>query len=143
MLVIGLLGMAANVPLGIWREHVKKFSLSWFIAVHAAVPFIAMLRKSVLMPKTAMVFTIAASILGQVIGSRAERFRLMARAQIERERMVAQVISIGSAEGHDDRTDVNGLTKGRCSTDRAMWGQFPGKSLRHESPSSSSSGVCY
>ncbi|XP_077231302.1 uncharacterized protein LOC143864275 [Tasmannia lanceolata] len=78
MLVIGILGMAANVPLGIWREHTEKFSPSWFVAVHAAVPFIAMLRKSVLMPKTAMAFTIAASILGQVIGSRAERLRLRA-----------------------------------------------------------------
>ncbi|KAM7269321.1 hypothetical protein ACFE04_024818 [Oxalis oulophora] len=45
-----------------------------------AVPFIAMLRKSVLMPKSAMAFTIAASpsILGQVIGSRAERYRVKA-----------------------------------------------------------------
>ncbi|KAF9590769.1 hypothetical protein IFM89_038296 [Coptis chinensis] len=76
MLVIGALGMAANVPLGIWREHTKKFSPSWFVAVHAAVPFIAMLRKSVLMPKTAMAITIAASIVGQIIGSRAERIRL-------------------------------------------------------------------
>ncbi|GKC05113.1 hypothetical protein Tco_0996723 [Tanacetum coccineum] len=142
MLVIGLLGMAANVPLGIWRERVKKFSLSWFIAIHTAVPFIAMLRKSVLMPKTAMVFTIAASILGQVIGSRAERFRLMARAQIERERMVAQVVSIGSV-GHDDRTDVNGLSKGRCNTDGAMWNQFPRKGLKYESSPSSSAGVCF
>ncbi|KAK4279705.1 hypothetical protein QN277_011441 [Acacia crassicarpa] len=78
VLVIGMLGMAANVPLGVWREHTKKFSLSWFAAVHAAVPFIAMLRKTVLMPKSAMAFTIAASILGQVIGSRAERYRLKA-----------------------------------------------------------------
>lgn len=76
VLVIGILGMAANIPLGIWREHTKKFSPSWFVAVHAAVPFIGMLRKSVLMPKSAMAFTIAASILGQVIGSRAERYRL-------------------------------------------------------------------
>ncbi|KAJ6901925.1 hypothetical protein NC651_019655 [Populus alba x Populus x berolinensis] len=76
ILVIGMLGMAANVPLGIWREHTKKFSPSWFAAVHAAVPFIAMLRKSILMPKSAMAFTIGASILGQVIGSRAERYRL-------------------------------------------------------------------
>ncbi|KAL7590559.1 hypothetical protein Lser_V15G36351 [Lactuca serriola] len=76
VLVIGVMGMAANVPLGIWREHTKKFSPSWFAAVHAAVPFIAMLRKSVLMPKSAMAFTIAASVLGQVIGSRAERYRL-------------------------------------------------------------------
>lgn len=80
ILVIGVMGMAANVPLGIWREHTEKFSPSWFAAVHAAVPFIAMLRKSVLMPKTAMAFTIAASVLGQVIGSRAERYRLKAIA---------------------------------------------------------------
>ncbi|XP_050211152.1 uncharacterized protein LOC126661363 [Mercurialis annua] len=80
VLVIGILGMAANVPLGIWREHTEKFSASWFAAVHAAVPFIGMLRKSVLMPKSAMAFTIAASILGQVIGSRAERYRLKAVA---------------------------------------------------------------
>lgn len=80
ILVIGMLGMAANIPLGIWREHTKKFSVSWFAAVHAAVPFIAMLRKSVLMPKSAMAFTIGASILGQVIGSRAERYRLKAIA---------------------------------------------------------------
>ncbi|XP_076926532.1 uncharacterized protein LOC143589734 [Bidens hawaiensis] len=79
VLVIGVMGMAANVPLGMWREHTEKFSPSWFAAVHAAVPFIAMLRKSVLMPKSAMAFTLAASVLGQVIGSRAERYRLKAK----------------------------------------------------------------
>jgi hypothetical protein len=76
MIAIALLGMAANIPLGVWREHTKKFSPQWFAAVHAAVPFIAMMRKSVVMPKTAMAFTIAASIVGQTIGSRAERIRL-------------------------------------------------------------------
>ncbi|KAG6534266.1 uncharacterized protein LOC121985162 [Zingiber officinale] len=80
MVAIALLGMAANVPLGVWREHTKKFSPQWAIAIHAAVPFIAMLRKSVLMPKAAMAITIAASILGQTIGSRAERIRLKAVA---------------------------------------------------------------
>lgn len=80
-LAIALIGMAANVPLGIWREHTQKFSPQWFAAVHAAVPFIAMLRKSVLMPKAAMAFTIAASILGQTIGSRAERIRLKAKSE--------------------------------------------------------------
>ena len=76
MLAIGLLGMAVNVPFGVWREHTEKFSPAWFVAIHSAVPFIAMLRKSVNMPKSAMAFTIAASILGQVIGSRAEKARL-------------------------------------------------------------------
>lgn len=81
VLAIGMLGMALNVPLGVWREHTEKFSASWFVALHAAVPFIGILRKSVLMPKTAMVFTIAASVLGQVIGSRAERLRLKSVAE--------------------------------------------------------------
>ncbi|CAA0812046.1 Unknown protein [Striga hermonthica] len=84
ILVIGALGIAANIPLGIWREHTTKFSLSWFAAVHAAVPFIAMLRKSVAMPKTAMALTILGSVIGQLIGSRAERLRM----RVEAERMV-------------------------------------------------------
>ncbi|CAM0955981.1 unnamed protein product [Alopecurus aequalis] len=84
VVVIALLGMAANVPLGIWREHTTKFSVQWFAAVHAAVPFIGMLRKSILMPKSAMALTIAASILGQTIGSRAERIRLK-RAKLAEE----------------------------------------------------------
>ncbi|KAG8651226.1 uncharacterized protein LOC110618500 [Manihot esculenta] len=96
ILVIGMLGMAANVPLGIWREHTQKFSVSWFTAVHAAVPFIAMLRKSILMPKSAMAFTIAASVLGQVIGSRAERYRLKAVAS--REMSLAETPISGSSQ---------------------------------------------
>ncbi|MCO5586230.1 hypothetical protein L7F22_040169 [Adiantum nelumboides] len=76
VLAVGMLGMALNVPLGIWREHTEKFSPAWFTAVHASVPFIAMLRKAVHMPKYVMAYTFAASILGQVIGSRAERRRI-------------------------------------------------------------------
>ncbi|XP_049936857.1 uncharacterized protein LOC116265374 isoform X2 [Nymphaea colorata] len=98
VLVIGMLGMAANVPLGIWREHTKKFSPAWFAAIHAAIPFIAMLRKSVLMPKSAMAFTIAASVLGQVIGSRAERLRLktvaMARVGAESTAAATEVLEL-------------------------------------------------
>lgn len=108
VLVIGLLGMAANVPLGIWREHTKKFSPSWFAAVHAAVPFIAMLRKSVLMPKSAMAFTIAASVLGQVIGSRAERYRLKAVAA--RKLPLTQ-----TSVGESSQLQVVTAKVGRCS----------------------------
>ncbi|XP_006662116.1 uncharacterized protein LOC102703901 [Oryza brachyantha] len=108
ILVIALLGMAANVPLGIWREHTEKFSVQWFAAVHAAVPFIGMLRKSVLMPKTAMVLTIAASILGQTIGSRAERIRLKRAA------------AKAAAEGQGDTSTGMRLKTGRY-TDVPFW----------------------
>jgi hypothetical protein len=65
-----------NMPCGAVREHFEKFSLGWFIAVHATIPFVAMLRKAVIMPKYAMVVTIAAAVMGQIVGSRLERLRL-------------------------------------------------------------------
>ncbi|CAK9152238.1 unnamed protein product [Ilex paraguariensis] len=107
VLVIGVLGMAANVPLGIWREHTEKFSPSWFAAVHAAVPFIGMLRKSVLMPKTAMAFTIAASILGQMIGSRAERYRLKAVAS-------RRLALTGTSVNGSSQVGAYGVNGGHC-----------------------------
>lgn len=110
MLVIGFLGIATNIPLGVWREHTKKFSLSWFVAVHAAVPFIAMLRKSVVMPKTAMALTIAGSIIGQIIGSSAERLRLKANAKSEKLVVPAEPTTAISVK---NAVQVNGLPVGQ------------------------------
>lgn len=50
-LAMGVVTALLNVPCGMWREHTEKFSTGWFIAVHATIPFIAMLRKAVIMPK--------------------------------------------------------------------------------------------
>lgn len=130
MFIIALLGMAANVPLGVWREHTLKFSLPWFIAVHAAVPFIAMLRKSVLMPKTAMALTLGASILGQTIGARAERHRLRA-VLLEREKVTTQT-SI-SMEEYDVSRQLN------CGKQGAIWNPLPNKAGKP----TSSAAVCY
>lgn len=136
MLVIGVLGMAANIPLGIWREHTEKFSPSWFVAVHAAVPFIAMLRKSVIMPKTAMALTVAASIVGQIIGSRAERLRLKTKS--EREKLLAQ--GAPSAVGHLEKREIvwDPLPKkegvpsavGQHGKQGIMWDPLPKKSAK-------------
>jgi hypothetical protein len=78
LLAIGAASAAANVPMGMWREHTKKFSAQWFLAVHATIPFIAMLRKGVVMPKWAIAMTIATAIVGQAAGARLERQRLAA-----------------------------------------------------------------
>ncbi|XP_042506104.1 uncharacterized protein LOC122082538 [Macadamia integrifolia] len=137
ILVIGVLGMAANVPLGVWREHTRKFSPSWFVAVHAAVPFIAMLRKSVLMPKTAMAFTIAASILGQVIGSRAERIRLKAVAQ-RAELLSQRETTIGVTGNPNPGLVVGGITSGQCGAQKMKWELLPLKPAE-----TSSADVCF
>ena len=80
LLAVGALAAALNVPCGMWREHTEKFSKQWFLAVHASIPFVAMLRKAVIMPKIAIVCTIACAIAGQAIGARLERARLAKEA---------------------------------------------------------------
>ncbi|KAI9083915.1 hypothetical protein K1719_034173 [Acacia pycnantha] len=135
MLAIAALGMAVNVPLGVWREHTKKFSLSWFAAVHAAVPFIAMLRKSVLMPKSAMALTIGASILGQIIGSRAERIRLKAVAKTERVAKTETAIKMASY----NPGNLNDTRGNLCAAEGMV---FNSLSVKDTGPSSATS-VCY
>lgn len=134
MLAIAALGMAVNVPLGVWKEHTKKFSLEWFAAVHAAVPFIAMLRKSVLMPKSAMALTIAASILGQILGSRAERIRL--KAVISESRKVVTETSSISGYHPSQLSDLKG---GHCGSKGMALNSVSVKDARP----TSAAGVCY
>ena len=134
MLCIAALGMAVNVPLGMWKEHTKKFSLSWFAAVHAAVPFIAMLRKSVVMPKSAMALTIAASILGQVIGSRAERIRLKAIA--ETGKVTTEMASV--VAGYNPR-QLGDIRAGHCGPEGMVLSSLPVK----DAGSTSTANVCY
>ncbi|XP_027773758.1 uncharacterized protein LOC107022436 [Solanum pennellii] len=70
---------AKTMPQPLYSKMPVIGALVRLTVVHDAVPFIEMLRKSVVMPKTAMALTIVASILGQVIGSRAERLQMKAK----------------------------------------------------------------
>ncbi|GFR52740.1 hypothetical protein Agub_g15351 [Astrephomene gubernaculifera] len=83
LLAVAFTTAALNVPCGMWREHTKKFSSQWFVAVHATIPFIAMLRKAVIMPKYAILFTICAAIAGQTMGAKYERRRVLAQTKDE------------------------------------------------------------
>ncbi|KAG2450667.1 hypothetical protein HYH02_004507 [Chlamydomonas schloesseri] len=83
LMAVAMTTAALNVPCGMWREHTEKFSSQWFIAVHATIPFIAMLRKAVIMPKYAILFTIAAAIAGQAMGAKLERRRMTEAARDE------------------------------------------------------------
>ncbi len=46
------------------------------MAVHATVPFVAMLRKAVLLPPWAVGITVLGAIAGQQLGAKVERQRL-------------------------------------------------------------------
>jgi hypothetical protein len=83
LLAVGAAAALLNIPCGAWREHTAKFSFEWFVAVHATIPFIAMIRKAVVMPKYAILFTIGAAVAGQLVGSRLERRRVKQQQQLE------------------------------------------------------------
>lgn len=75
MLGVGSQCLAANIPCGAAREHTEKFSVAWFLAVHATVPFFAFMRKGVGMPKWGIALTLAAAVAGQTIGAKLEQAR--------------------------------------------------------------------
>lgn len=78
------------------------------------------------MPKTAMALTIAGSILGQIIGSRAERIRL--KAMTGRANLELQAPSAGV------------LTINQCGKQGAQWDLLSGNVAKG---SSSSPSMCF
>jgi len=44
LLAVAAATLVLNLPFGFWRAGVRKFSPSWFLAVHAPVPMIVGLR---------------------------------------------------------------------------------------------------
>jgi len=73
ILVVSILCFLVNIPLGVWREHTKKFSLQWIVAIHASIPLIIALRIGLHLHPVAIPINIAAAVLGQVVGARSEK----------------------------------------------------------------------
>ncbi|MFN8177904.1 MAG: hypothetical protein U0167_08250 [bacterium] len=67
--------LLVNVPFGFWRAGVRKFSVPWFVAVHAPVPLAIGLRFAAGLGfrlATLPIF-IAAYFAGQMVGGRLRR----------------------------------------------------------------------
>jgi len=77
-LLIALITLAINIPFGYWREGVKKFSLQWFVAVHAAVPLVIAMRIMAglewQLPRIALF--VACYFLGQLVGARLKKAKV-------------------------------------------------------------------
>lgn len=64
-----------NLPFGYWRAGVRKFSPAWFLAVHAPVPIVVLIRHAAGLEfrwATLPVF-VAAFFAGQSLGARWRR----------------------------------------------------------------------
>ena len=71
--IVSLISFLVNIPLGMWREHTRKFSWQWILAIHASIPLIIGLRIGLRLHPAAIPINIAAAVLGQLLGARSEK----------------------------------------------------------------------
>jgi hypothetical protein len=70
--------LAVNVPLGMWRRGMRRFSPAWFLAIHASIPLLIALRLALVGTNWVIPPEIALAVVGQVVGMRLPRLRRMA-----------------------------------------------------------------
>jgi len=68
LIVVALAALLLNIPLGVWREHVSKFSVRWFVAVHASIPVLFLLRQLFGLSAWYIPLTLTLAVVGQSIG---------------------------------------------------------------------------
>ncbi|MBI3319078.1 MAG: hypothetical protein HYZ89_00605 [Candidatus Omnitrophica bacterium] len=73
ILLVSLISFLVNIPLGKWREHTRKFSWQWFLAIHASIPLIIALRIGLKLHPLAIPVNIAAAVAGQFVGALPEK----------------------------------------------------------------------
>ena len=67
---MALTAFLVNIPFGYLRQGTKKFSVAWFVWVHASIPLIIYLRISLGTSKMFIPAAIAIAVCGQWAGSR-------------------------------------------------------------------------
>jgi hypothetical protein len=72
ILIIMLLALGLNIPLGYLRSRTRKFSVRWFVYVHASIPVIMAARIFSHTDYRLIPLFILAAVAGQYIGGRME-----------------------------------------------------------------------
>jgi hypothetical protein len=69
--------VVVNLPFGYWRDGLRKLSPAWFVAVHAPVPAVIVLRRvgEVGLSWTTLPVLVGAYFAGQALGARVRRWR--------------------------------------------------------------------
>jgi hypothetical protein len=84
--LVAIMTFLLNLPFGWWRAKVRKFSPAWFVAIHAPVPVIVVLRFALGLPfrwETLPIF-VACYFGGQFVGARLRMRRDASRAGLRR-----------------------------------------------------------
>ena len=65
-----IVALAINVPLGMWRRGMRRFSPAWFLAIHASIPLLVTLRFVLGLSIWVIPPEIALAMVGQWVGAR-------------------------------------------------------------------------
>ena len=78
ILVVSIVCLLVNIPLGRMRERARKFSWQWILWVHASITLIILMRIGLQLHPVAIPINIASAVLGQFIGGAPEKKRRQA-----------------------------------------------------------------
>ncbi len=70
---ISIISFIANIPLGYFRKNTRKFSLLWFVYVHASIPLIIYLRITLNAENWIIPVNIFLAVMGQLLGQNLNR----------------------------------------------------------------------
>jgi len=75
LMLLTLFAFLLNLPFGYLRGKTRKFSFLWFLYIHLPIPFVVIFRLIAGFSLKIVPIVLAASIAGQVIGARIDKFR--------------------------------------------------------------------
>jgi hypothetical protein len=72
LVVIYAVAFILNIPFGFYRERYAKFSLMWFLMIHAPIPLVVAMRFIFGVDLTIETFSVSlvSAVAGQLVGSR-------------------------------------------------------------------------
>jgi hypothetical protein len=73
LLGVTLLALLVNLPFGYLRQNCEKFTFGWYFYVHISIPAIIFVRVKAGFGWHIIPITIAAAVIGQIIGGRINR----------------------------------------------------------------------
>jgi hypothetical protein len=82
IIVVAATTFLVNLPMGYWRQGTRKFSWQWFVAIHAMVPVIILMRRmmDVGFVWWSFLITIPCYFGGQFVGARLRKRSQMGAA---------------------------------------------------------------
>jgi len=70
ILLTAAVAFLANLPLGRLRTRCRRYGLPWFVAIHASIPLIVLLRVGLSIPWAWAPLFVAFAAAGQYLGGR-------------------------------------------------------------------------